>query len=172
VGGKVAGIKITPGVRRDAGRGVPGETQTAGRKARCEPRDARRGVTHERRPWDAGRCESRRARGMGGLWDARHGASCGTRGTSGFRFPRRMSCPPGVSGVERRRRGERDVRRCRPTLHRRARSRHGRESGGGAGPLCTDGPSLDRKGGGGRRWPSTLHRWARSSWRKRRVKRT
>jgi hypothetical protein len=35
VGGKVAGIKITPGVRRDAGRGAPGETQVAGREARA-----------------------------------------------------------------------------------------------------------------------------------------
>jgi hypothetical protein len=104
MGGKVAEIKTTPGVWRDAGRGAPGETQVAGR--------------------GAGREESR--------------------------FPPRMSRPPGVSGGERRRRGERDVRRCRPTLHRRARSRRG--------------------GGFKRRGRSTLHRWAHSRrrvWEKR-----
>jgi hypothetical protein len=62
VGGKVAGIKITPGVRRDAGRGAPGETQVAGREARA----------------------SRGTRGTGGSRDARHGrgARRGMRGES------------------------------------------------------------------------------------------
>jgi hypothetical protein len=90
VGGKVAVIKTTPGVRRDAGRGAPEETQAAGRKARAD--------------------------------------------REGNRFPRRMSRPPGVSGGERRR-GERDVRRSRPTLH-----------------------SSRRGGGFDRRGRSTLHR--------------
>jgi hypothetical protein len=45
VGGKVAGIKTTPGVRCDAGRGAPGETQVAGRKARGESRGAGRGAS-------------------------------------------------------------------------------------------------------------------------------
>jgi hypothetical protein len=37
-----------------------------------------------------------------------------------------MSRPPGVSADERRMRGERDVRRCRSTLHRRTLSRQER----------------------------------------------
>jgi hypothetical protein len=49
-----------------------------------------------------------------------------------------MSRPPDVSGGERRRREERDVKRCQPTLHRRAYSRRG--------------------GGFERRGRSTLHR--------------
>jgi hypothetical protein len=44
VGGKVAGIKTTPGVRRDASRGSPGETQVAGRKSRNVRRGASRGT--------------------------------------------------------------------------------------------------------------------------------
>jgi hypothetical protein len=45
VGGKIVGIKITPGVRRDAGCRAPGETQAAGHKARRKSRDARRGAS-------------------------------------------------------------------------------------------------------------------------------
>jgi hypothetical protein len=82
------------------------------------------------------------------------------------------------------------VRRCWPTLHRRAHLRsRGGDSRGGVGPRCTDGPTLDRKGvagggdhprctdghipaegsgeerdeGGERRYPSTLHRRVPSS---------
>jgi hypothetical protein len=51
-----------------------------------------------------------------------------------------------VSGGKSRRRGERDVRRCRPTLHRQAHSRHGRE--------------VERRG------RSTLHRRALSQQEK------
>jgi hypothetical protein len=52
------------------------------------------------------------------------------------------------------------VRRCRPTLHRRAHSRHEEDSRGGVGPRCTDGPTLDRKGvveGGGHPWFTDGH---------------
>jgi hypothetical protein len=61
----------------------------------------------------AGRKARRKSR------DARHGRTA-RRGSRGESIPRRMSSPPGVSGGKRRRRGERDARRCRPTLHRRA----------------------------------------------------
>jgi hypothetical protein len=71
VGGKVAGIETTSGVRRDAGRGATGETQVAGREAR------------------------------GGSRDVRRGASRGMRGAGGSRRGSPMSRPPGVSGGER-----------------------------------------------------------------------
>jgi hypothetical protein len=49
--------------------------------------------------------------------------------------------------------GENYVMRCRPPLHRRAHSRHGGggKQRGAAGPRCTYGPFLDRKGGCRRR---------------------
>jgi hypothetical protein len=125
VGGKVAGIKTTTGVWRDAGPGAPGETQVAGREAR------------------AGCGAVRMARG------GSRGKSIPPTGESSCRC---------VCGEWRRRR-ERDVRRCWPTLHRRERScggggleRRGRStlrrrtlstgkgvSGGGGHPHCTDG---------------------------------
>jgi hypothetical protein len=102
-----------------------------------------------------GSCGGRGTVGRRGKWDCgsqgkglRRGRSAG-RGAvcEGESIPRRMSQPPSVSGGKRRR-GERDVRRCRPTLHRRARSRHGGgDSRGGAGLRCTDGPFRDRKAG-------------------------
>jgi hypothetical protein len=78
----------------------------------------------------------------------------GSRGAARFA---RWSIPPEwvdlrVCQGKRGRRGEKDVRRCRPTLHGRARSRRGGGFERGVGPHCTDGPSLDReKGWCGRR---------------------
>jgi hypothetical protein len=83
VGGKVAEINITLGVRRDAGRRAPGETQAAGRKALRMSRDARHGRV------------TVRFTGRG-------------TGREGSRIPRRMSRPPSVSRGETRRRGERE----------------------------------------------------------------
>jgi hypothetical protein len=98
-----------------------------------------------------------------------------------------MSRPPDVSGGERRRREERDVKRCQPTLHRRAYSRRGggferrgrstlhrrshfRQEGGWReemnpqmGTLPPEGLGEERDEGGERRYPSTLHRRVPSS---------
>jgi hypothetical protein len=131
--------------RGEVGQWVAGESGTVGRR--------RKGTVGRRAR------RSRGARGTGGSRDVRRRVGCEARGTGvrrgavseGESIPRRMSRPPGVSGGKRGRRGEKDVRRCRPTFHRRAHSRRWGDSRGGVGPRYTDGPTLDRKGvaGGG-----------------------
>jgi hypothetical protein len=54
------------------------------------------------------------------------------------------------------------MRRCPPTLHGWAHSRHRKDSRGGARPRCTFGHPLNRMGGCRRRCPPTLHGWAHS----------
>jgi hypothetical protein len=109
-----------------------------------------------------------------------------------------MSRPPGVSGGERKRRGKRDVKRCRSTLHRQARTRRGgggREEGS-VHVAQTDPPSIgrglreevtihvaqmdtlpqeglgeERDEDGERRYPSTLHRRVSSSHQESRERR-
>jgi hypothetical protein len=178
VGGKVAEIETTPGVRRDAGCGAPRETQVAGRKG------AGRVAGHKSQ--DA-RCRRVATRFTG------RGA-----GREGSRFPRWMNRPPGMSGGERMRRGERDVRRCRPTLHKRARSRRGggfekrgrstlhrrtlsRQERGWREEVAIhvaqmrtlppEGLGEERDEGGERRYPSTLHRRVPSCHQESREKR-
>jgi hypothetical protein len=159
-------------------------------KARRKLRDARRGASRETQ--GAGWSRDARRRRVAARFVGR-GA-----GRKGSRFPRRMSRPPGVSGGERRRRGERDVRRYRSTLHRRARSRRGggferrgrstlhrrtlsRQERGWReevailvaemGTLLSEGLGEERDESGERRYPSTLHRRVPSSHQESRERR-
>jgi hypothetical protein len=171
-----------------AGRGTQGAEQVAGRKTWRKSRDVRYGA-------------SRRTRGTDGSRDVRRGVGRGARAYGAVRegesIPSRMDRPPGVSGGKRGRRREKDVRRCRPMLHRRAHSRHGGNSRGGpvhvaqTGPLSIgkglreevtihvaqmgtlplEGPGEERPGGGERRYPSSLHRRAPSSHQESRERR-
>jgi hypothetical protein len=142
-------------------------------------RYARRGIGRETQARSGSQGTGREARAYGAARVARGVGSRSDEPPSGC-----------VRGQEEE--GERDVRRCRPTLHRRAHSCHwggGGDSRGGAGPRCTDGLTLDRKevagggahpccsdghtpaggsgeeraGGGERRYPSMLHRRTPSS---------
>jgi hypothetical protein len=122
--------------------------------------------------------------GRRGKWDSGPKGAAQVAGRDAVREGE--SIPPGwvdlrVRQGKRGRRGERDVRRCRPTLHGRARSRRGGGFERGVGPRCTDGPSLVGEkggvrckrgtGGGEGRYPSTLHRRAPSSHQESRERR-
>jgi hypothetical protein len=114
------------------------------------------GTVGRRGKWDSGPKGAAQVAGR----EARRRSWGATRFARGSRFPPDGSTSGCVRG-KKARRGERDVRRCQPTLHGRVRSRRGGGFERGIGPRCTDGPSLEGERGvrgkrGGRGWRAKI----------------